>query len=83
MECGGLNENGSHRLIGSGSIRRCGLLGGNMSLEVGFEVSEAYVRPTVSLSSCYPRFQKSQLREGRHGLAGTKPIWERNPRPHC
>ena len=23
--CGGLNENGPHRLIGSGTIRRCGL----------------------------------------------------------
>jgi hypothetical protein len=23
-DCGGLNENGPHRLIGSGTIRRCG-----------------------------------------------------------
>lgn len=36
----GLNENGPHMLIGSGTIGRCGLIGGRVSLEVGFEVSE-------------------------------------------
>lgn len=39
---GSLNENGSYRPIGCGTIRRDGLVGGNMSLlEVGFEVSYA------------------------------------------
>ena len=26
VECGGLNENDLHRLIGNGTIRRCGLV---------------------------------------------------------
>jgi hypothetical protein len=47
--CGGLNENGSHRLIESGTISRCGLVGGSVSLEVGFEVSNAQARHSVSL----------------------------------
>ena len=44
----GLNENIFHRQRGSAPIRRyglnrigCGLAGGNMSLDVGFEVSVA------------------------------------------
>ncbi|EGW11090.1 hypothetical protein I79_009899 [Cricetulus griseus] len=41
---GGLNKDGSHRLTGSGTIRRCGLVGEIMSLGVGFEVSEAQTR---------------------------------------
>ena len=51
-DCGGLNENGSHRLLGSGTIRRCGLVGGSVSLWVGFEVLDVQARPRVSLSSC-------------------------------
>jgi hypothetical protein len=43
---GGLNEHSSHRLIGSGTIRRCGLAGGSVSLWVGFEVSNVQVRPS-------------------------------------
>ena len=38
---GGLNNNGPHRLIGSGTIWRCGFVGGSMSLGVDFEVAEA------------------------------------------
>lgn len=41
--CGGLNKNGPHRLIKSGTIRGCGLVGvdvafvgGSMSSGVGF-----------------------------------------------
>jgi hypothetical protein len=30
-----------HRLIGSGTIRRCGLVGGSVSLGVSFEISDA------------------------------------------
>jgi hypothetical protein len=45
--CDGLNKNSPHRLIGSGTIRRCGL--GNVSLEVGFGVSDALARPSVIL----------------------------------
>jgi len=40
--CGGLNENGLHRLM-ERSISSCGLVGGSVSLGVGFEVSEAHV----------------------------------------
>jgi hypothetical protein len=31
-------------------IRRCGLAGGSVSLGVGFEISKAQVRPSLSLS---------------------------------
>lgn len=31
--CGGLDENGSYRLIRSGTIGKCGLAGGSVSLE--------------------------------------------------
>jgi hypothetical protein len=48
-ECGGLNENSPHRLIGSGTISRCGLVEGSVSLGVGFEVSNAHVWLSVSL----------------------------------
>jgi hypothetical protein len=49
QQCGGLEVNGSHRLryldaSGSGTtwtIRRCGLVGGSVSLGEGFEVSWA------------------------------------------
>jgi hypothetical protein len=59
----GLKENGSYRSVGSGTFRswalvgwsRCGLVGGSVSLEVDFEVSEAQVRSNVTLSSrCLP-----------------------------
>ena len=36
--CGILNENGFHKLIVSGTVRRCGPAGGSVSLGVGFEV---------------------------------------------
>jgi hypothetical protein len=39
--CGGLDENGSHRLIESGTVRRCGFVGGSVSLRVGSDVSNA------------------------------------------
>lgn len=48
--CGDLNENGLHRLRGSGTIRRCDIVGGTMSLGVGWEVSKA--QAWHSLSSC-------------------------------
>ena len=38
---GGLNKNDSQRPIGSGIIRRCGLVGIGGSLGSGFEVSDA------------------------------------------
>lgn len=53
--CGGLSENGPHRLIGNSTIRRFGLVGvvgfvgGSVSLGTGFEVSEIKPGP-VSLS---------------------------------
>lgn len=51
--CGGLNDNGPHRPMGSGTIRTyglvgyvcvCDIVGENVSLGVGFEVSEAQTR---------------------------------------
>jgi hypothetical protein len=54
--CGGFKKNGSHRSIGSGPIGRCSLagvkcdlVGRSMSLEAGFEVSDAQAMPSVTL----------------------------------
>jgi hypothetical protein len=33
-----------------GRIRKCGFVGGALSLEVGVEISKAYTRPIVSFS---------------------------------
>jgi hypothetical protein len=33
--CGGLNENGSHRLLGSGTFRKCGFVGVGVALMEG------------------------------------------------
>ena len=52
LECGDLNENGPHRTIRDGTIRWYGLVGGRVSLGVGFEVSDAQDRPSINLSSC-------------------------------
>lgn len=53
--CGGLNENGSCRLIRSVTIGWCGLIGGSVTLGMGFEVSEAQAKPSITLSSyCLP-----------------------------
>lgn len=46
----GMNENGPHKLIGNGTIRRYVLIGGSTSQEVGFGVSEAQARPNGSLA---------------------------------
>lgn len=46
----GLNENGPQKLLGMRTIRRCELVG-SVSLGVGFEVSDAQGRPSVSFSS--------------------------------
>ena len=50
---GSVNENGPYRLIGSGTIRRCGLIGVGVALlkEVcqcgrGFVITEAQARPS-------------------------------------
>ena len=55
--CGGLNKNGPNRLRGSGTIRRCGLVGvavalvgESVSLDMGFEALDAQSSPSVSLS---------------------------------
>jgi hypothetical protein len=44
---GVLNENGTPRLTGSTTVRKSGLMGGSVSLRMGFEVSFAQVRPSV------------------------------------
>jgi hypothetical protein len=56
--CSCLNENSSHKLLGSGTIKRCSLVGVDMallevclSLRVGFEISDTQTRPNVFLSS--------------------------------
>lgn len=43
--CCGLNENGLHWITGTNIIRKYHLVGG-----VGFEISDAQGRPSVSLS---------------------------------
>lgn len=58
---GVLNEKGPHRLaylnvwflVGElcGKGQRCGLVGGCVSLGVGFEVSKAYTRPSLTLNA--------------------------------
>jgi hypothetical protein len=60
--CGSLNEKGPHRFIGSGTSRRCGLVGGSMSLWVSFEASEAQARPqchSLFLLSADPNIELS------------------------
>ena len=32
VECGSLNENGTHGLLGNGTVRRCGLIGVGVAL---------------------------------------------------
>jgi hypothetical protein len=44
-----LNENGPYELIGSDTIRRCGIVRGSMLLGVGFGVSNAQARSSVTL----------------------------------
>lgn len=44
-----LNRNAPYRLIGSGTIRRSGLVEGSLQLDLSFEVSEAQANPTFSL----------------------------------
>jgi hypothetical protein len=39
-------------LVENGTIRRCGLVGGSVSLEVGFDISDAQAMPSVTLSFC-------------------------------
>jgi hypothetical protein len=63
--CDGLNETDPHRLIGSGTVRGCGLVGvGVALLEEGFEVSVAQARPAglFYLPAAYePRCKNYQL----------------------
>ena len=33
-------------------MSQCGVVGGDISLEVGFEISKAHARPGVSFSAC-------------------------------
>lgn len=47
--CGGVSENEPHTLIGHGAVRRCGLVGRRVPLEVGSELSDAQARPSGSL----------------------------------
>jgi hypothetical protein len=40
-------------LIGSGTVRRCGLIGGNVTVEMGFEVSDTQAnKPNRAVSCC-------------------------------
>jgi hypothetical protein len=56
-QCGGLNRNDLHRPmclsawpIGSGTLRRCSLVGGSRSLGMGFEVIYNQAMPRVAHS---------------------------------
>ena len=68
-----MNKNGPHRLIylnalvtrerhyfkEGGVIRRCGLAGGSVTLQVGFEVFKVHAKLTVRLPSLQTRMQFS------------------------
>lgn len=47
-QCGGMNENDPHRLIGSSTIRRSGFVEGRILLGLGFAVSNTQARPSGS-----------------------------------
>lgn len=60
MDFGGFNANGLHRLIRLnfwslvseivwGRIRKCGLVGEGVPLEISFEVSKAHSKPSFTL----------------------------------
>ena len=57
IACDSLNHNCLHNFIGSGIIRRCGfwsrcdLVGVSVLVKVGFEVSNAQARPSISISA--------------------------------
>jgi hypothetical protein len=57
--CGCWNENDPHRLIGSGTIRRCGLVGVGVALledcvTEGWALRPQMLKPgPLSLSSCF------------------------------
>lgn len=55
----------------SGRLRKCGLVGGSMSLGVGFEASEPYTTPSFFSTSCLPF--KSSLPGGGGGGGGSCP----------
>jgi hypothetical protein len=60
---GSLNENGPHRPTESGTIRRCGLVGVGVSLEVSSEVSNAQTRQAYCASlSLLPAVPDVELR---------------------
>ena len=76
VECGGLNRCGPHRFmclnachIGSGTIRRCDLIGVGMALlekicpcGVGFELLYAQAKPSVARSlPLLPESQELQM----------------------
>ena len=49
----------SNRMRASERTGRCGLVGGDVSLGMGFEVSEADTRPSLSSPSVPPSFPTS------------------------
>lgn len=59
--CDRLVENGPHRPIGGGTMRKCCLIGRRMSLGVGFKVSDAQARPNVTLSLLFPASTDTEL----------------------
>jgi len=67
MPCGGLNENGPQRPIGSGTTGWCGFVGRNVSLGMGFEVSEAQARLIATLEEAKPETGKTGSHRGIGG----------------
>jgi hypothetical protein len=53
----GPNKNSLHRHLGSGTFRRFDLVGGSVSLGVGFEMSDAQARPSRAVTSCCLQIQ--------------------------
>ena len=82
-DCGSLNENDPHRLRRSGTIRKYGLFGIEMSLleevchwGVGYEVSNAQARPSIPLFLCrllIPMYNSQPLSGGAIRFQMLKP----------
>jgi hypothetical protein len=67
-KCGSLNKNGPHGPLGSGTIRRYGLIGGVLLRGVGFEVSYAQAMPSVAFFSCLPTCHHASCHEDNEPL---------------
>ena len=66
--CGGLNKNGPHLLIGSGTMMRCDLVRGNVSPGVGFRGSDAQAKPSGLFPCLLPMDWEAELTVDRKSV---------------